>query len=129
MFEFTGWKLDEHESWKEEDVLAYVHPKGVIHKHIKRRASLTFDYPTKHFKIKVEEEEEKWVGQRAGSHEALPIDLSPCEHPKPEKAAYRSAILRRFDFAHGLSRQSVICQNEIDNKYRVFVKGAPEKLA
>lgn len=43
MFQFTGWKFDENERWKENDVLAYTHPKGVVHKHIKQRGSLTYN--------------------------------------------------------------------------------------
>jgi cation-transporting P-type ATPase 13A2 len=49
----------------------------------------------------------------------------------PENAAespYKSALIRRFDFTSALMRMSVICQNKVDNEYRVFVKGSPEKI-
>lgn len=50
-------------------------------------------------------------------------------HPKgAEQSNYKSALIRRFDFTSALMRMSVICQNRIDNKYRVFVKGSPEKI-
>jgi cation-transporting ATPase 13A3/4/5 len=41
---------------------------------------------------------------------------------------YKSALIRRFDFSSALQRMSVICKNIIDNKYKVFVKGSPEKI-
>ena len=41
---------------------------------------------------------------------------------------YRSALIRRFDFSSALQRMSVICKNDFDNKYKVFVKGSPEKI-
>lgn len=41
---------------------------------------------------------------------------------------YSNALIRRFDFSSALQRMSVICKNEIDNVFRVFVKGSPEKI-
>lgn len=50
-------------------------------------------------------------------------------YPKDaEGSNYRSALIRRFDFTSTLMRMSVICRNAIDNRYRVFVKGSPEKI-
>jgi cation-transporting ATPase 13A2 len=50
-------------------------------------------------------------------------------YPKEaEGSKYRSALIRRFDFTSALMRMSVICRNAIDNRYRVFVKGSPEKI-
>ena len=46
-----------------------------------------------------------------------------------EDVVYRNALIRRFDFGSGLQRMSVICKNQIDNKYRIFTKGSPEKIA
>ena len=55
--------------------------------------------------------------------------LADCEMGNISQPVYRSAIVRRFEFAAGLSRMSVICKNEIDQIYRIFTKGAPEKIA
>jgi len=41
---------------------------------------------------------------------------------------YQLGILRRFDFSSKLSRMSVIVQNLRDLKYRLYAKGAPEKM-
>jgi cation-transporting P-type ATPase 13A2 len=50
-------------------------------------------------------------------------------HPEgASKDKYKSALIRRFDFTSALMRMSVICRNQIDNEYRVFVKGSPEKI-
>jgi P-type E1-E2 ATPase len=42
--------------------------------------------------------------------------------------AYSSAIVRRFEFSSALQRMSVVCKNEIDGKFRAFVKGSPEMI-
>ena len=42
---------------------------------------------------------------------------------------YKSALIRRFDFTSSLQRMSVICKNQIDNKFKAFVKGSPEKIS
>lgn len=42
---------------------------------------------------------------------------------------YLSAIIRRFEFSSALQRMSVLCRNEFDNKFRVFVKGSPEMIS
>lgn len=42
---------------------------------------------------------------------------------------YKNALIRRFDFSSGLQRMSVICRNQIDNQFRAFIKGSPEKIA
>jgi len=50
-------------------------------------------------------------------------------HPENAKdSIYKSALIRRFDFTSSLMRMSVICQNHVDDLYRVFVKGSPEKI-
>ena len=41
---------------------------------------------------------------------------------------YVSAIIRRFEFSSALQRMSVICKNQIDGKFRAFVKGSPELI-
>lgn len=41
---------------------------------------------------------------------------------------YVSAIVRRFEFSSALQRMSVICKNQIDGKFRAFVKGSPEMI-
>ena len=41
---------------------------------------------------------------------------------------YVSELVRRFDFSSGLQRMSVICKNQLDNKFLAFVKGSPEKI-
>jgi magnesium-transporting ATPase (P-type) len=41
---------------------------------------------------------------------------------------YSSAIIRRFEFSSALQRMSVVCKNEIDGKFRAFVKGSPEMI-
>jgi magnesium-transporting ATPase (P-type) len=46
-----------------------------------------------------------------------------------DKITYTSNLIRRFDFSSALQRMSVICKNTVDNKYRVFVKGSPEKIS
>ena len=43
--------------------------------------------------------------------------------------AYRSALIRRFDFSSSLQRMSTICKNDFDQGYRAFVKGSPEKIS
>ena len=93
MFNFTGWVLDQPKfATHEEEIMAYVHPKGVVHRQDRDRQSC-------------------------------------CDQELGQVPAYRSAIIQRYDFASGLNRMSVICKNEIDQRYRVFTKGAPEKLA
>jgi cation-transporting ATPase 13A3/4/5 len=42
--------------------------------------------------------------------------------------SYVSAIIRRFEFSSALQRMSVICKNQIDGKFRSFVKGSPELI-
>ena len=42
---------------------------------------------------------------------------------------YRNALIRRFDFSSLLQRMSVICKNDMDEGYRAFVKGSPEKIS
>ncbi len=41
---------------------------------------------------------------------------------------YQLGIVRRFDFSSKLQRMSVIVQNLRDLKYRLYTKGAPEKM-
>jgi magnesium-transporting ATPase (P-type) len=41
---------------------------------------------------------------------------------------YVNELIRRFDFSSGLQRMSVICKNQLDNKFLAFVKGSPEKI-
>jgi len=41
---------------------------------------------------------------------------------------YQLGIVRRFDFTSKLQRMSVIVQNLRNSKYRLFVKGSPEKI-
>jgi acyl CoA:acetate/3-ketoacid CoA transferase len=38
MFRATGWILDEREIWKHEEVLAFVHPQGVVHEHYRHHS-------------------------------------------------------------------------------------------
>lgn len=45
------------------------------------------------------------------------------------RKSYVSAIIRRFEFSSALQRMSVIARNEIDGKFRAFVKGSPEMIA
>lgn len=47
-----------------------------------------------------------------------------------EKAVrpYQLGIIRRFDFSSKLQRMSVIIQNMRDQKYRLYIKGSPEKI-
>lgn len=49
-------------------------------------------------------------------------------YPKDASSEYRLSLLRRFDFTSQLMRASSIVMYDIDNTYRGFVKGAPEKL-
>ena len=42
---------------------------------------------------------------------------------------YSSSIIRRFEFSSALQRMSVLCKNEIDNRFRAFVKGSPEMIS
>lgn len=42
--------------------------------------------------------------------------------------SFKNALIRRFDFASGLQRMSVLCKNSIDGEFRAFVKGSPEKI-
>jgi len=37
-------------------------------------------------------------------------------------------LIRRFDFSSKLQRMSVIVKNFIDNSFRVYVKGSPERI-
>jgi cation-transporting P-type ATPase 13A2 len=46
----------------------------------------------------------------------------------PQPSAFRSALIRRFDFSSQLQRASVICKNDFDASYKAFVKGSPEKI-
>lgn len=56
-------------------------------------------------------------------------DVIAYTYPKEaEGTKYRSALIRRFDFTSTLMRMSVVCKNQIDNHYRVFTKGSPEKI-
>jgi magnesium-transporting ATPase (P-type) len=43
-------------------------------------------------------------------------------------ANYQIALVRRFDFSSKLQRMSVITKNFLDNSFRTFVKGSPERI-
>lgn len=56
-------------------------------------------------------------------------DVRTVVYPKLDgNVFYKSTLVRRFDFSSALQRMSVICQNQIDDKLRAFVKGSPEKI-
>ena len=42
--------------------------------------------------------------------------------------AYQIRVIKRFEFSSELQRMSVICKNNLDNKYMCFIKGSPEKI-
>jgi len=46
-----------------------------------------------------------------------------------QERQFCSAIIRRFEFSSALQRMSVICKNEYDNRFRIFVKGSPEMIS
>lgn len=68
-----------------------------------------------------------YVHPKQESIEAEQLQSNSDEESRPR--TYRSALIRRFDFSSGLQRMSVICKNEFDSKYKVFVKGSPEKIS
>lgn len=39
------------------------------------------------------------------------------------------AIVKRFDFESSLQRMSVIVKNKLDQTFRCYVKGSPEKIS
>jgi len=41
---------------------------------------------------------------------------------------YKLSIVRRFEFSSKHQSMSVIVKNNLDHKYRYFIKGAPEKI-
>ena len=47
----------------------------------------------------------------------------------PRGTKYKSALIRRFDFSSALQRMSVVCKNQVDNKFKAFVKGSPEMIS
>jgi cation-transporting ATPase 13A3/4/5 len=44
------------------------------------------------------------------------------------KNRYKLTIVRRFDFSSKFQSNSVIVKNNLDESYRYFIKGAPEKI-
>ena len=44
------------------------------------------------------------------------------------QGTYQIALVRRFDFTSKLQRMSVIVKNFLDQSFRAFVKGSPERL-
>ena len=42
--------------------------------------------------------------------------------------SYKNALIRRFEFSSSLQRFSVICKNSIEENFKAFVKGSPEKI-
>lgn len=42
---------------------------------------------------------------------------------------YELAIIKRYDFESKLQRMSVIVKNKLDQSFRAYVKGSPEKIA
>ena len=45
-----------------------------------------------------------------------------------ENNDFKLILCRRFDFSSKLQRMSVIIKNPLDNSFRIFVKGSPEKI-
>ena len=45
------------------------------------------------------------------------------------KNKYKLIIVKRFKFSSKFQTNSVIVKNSLDNSYRYFIKGAPEKIA
>src|SRR2546430_1809182 len=41
---------------------------------------------------------------------------------------YKLTIIKRFEFSSKFQSNSVIIRNELDQSYRFFIKGAPEKI-
>ena len=69
---------------------------------------------------------------RPNQEEDLQIKLSKLgpneEEEKITNAHYELGIVRCFDFSSKLQRMSVIAKNILEKNFKVFVKGAPEKI-
>lgn len=45
-----------------------------------------------------------------------------------KKEPYVLSIIKRFDFDSKLARMSVLVKNKKDQKYKLYIKGAPENI-
>jgi magnesium-transporting ATPase (P-type) len=54
-------------------------------------------------------------------------DDNDSQEPKTEPT-YQLALIRRFDFSSKLQRMSVIVKNFLDQTFKTFVKGSPERI-
>ena len=64
---------------------------------------------------------------RERSHSSDSVTENSDDSMEDEKN-YQLALIRRFDFSSKLQRMSVIIKNFLDNSFKVFVKGSPERI-
>jgi cation-transporting ATPase 13A2 len=67
--------------------------------------------------------------QKADSLLSISDDFSDCSQPKKQiQTNYQLALIRRFDFSSKLQRMSVIVKSFLDQSFKAFVKGSPERV-
>jgi cation-transporting ATPase 13A3/4/5 len=54
--------------------------------------------------------------------------VSEISDKKSKEPTYQLALVRRYDFSSKLQRMSVIVRNFLDQSFRTFVKGSPERI-
>ena len=56
------------------------------------------------------------------------LSMSDLSQNGAKDANYQLALVRRFDFSSKLQRMSVIVKNFIDQTFKAYVKGSPERI-
>lgn len=100
MFQATGWVLEEQSS------------EGAV------TDELVLAY------VRPENSKPLATHQRSDSM----VSGSEADNSKKEDLPYQLALIRRFDFSSKLQRMSVIVRSFLDNSFKAFVKGSPERI-
>ncbi len=56
------------------------------------------------------------------------VSGSDFDNKEEQELPYQLALIRRFDFSSKLQRMSVIVKSFLDNTFKAFVKGSPERI-
>jgi len=112
MFEATNWQFEETEQGYDNMVLAIVSPPAEA---FENSACLP---------DKFEDLKSSFVRSSMIKSSLLKSSLLKNEYSFPKKLG----IIKRFDFSSKLQRMSVIVKELKADKFRLYVKGSPEKL-